>query len=120
VKGKPNVQQALYAPPWRELEADGRLGEPYGPQTVTAYARQVARFRDWAFKKPVAKVSRQADAEAIRELLGREDVAIPVSERTVGTLVFVQGHSVRWAARTMRVTRDSARSYIERLRARVD
>jgi DNA-directed RNA polymerase specialized sigma24 family protein len=116
-----NPQQFL--PPWRDRGPDGKLGEPYGPSTALTFARQVARFGDWSYRKPPAKASRGADADALRAWMRLEDgtlrLGIPESEVRVYLLVYEGGKSVRWVARHLKLSRESCRSYIRRLRARM-
>lgn len=115
-----NAAATLFAPPWRERLPDGSLGEPYGP-TPQTFAQHVAKFRNWAFRMP-SKEARQ-DADILIAYVRMEDgtfrPGIPQGELRAYVAIFEEGHSVRHAARTLGLSRETIRSYLRRLRARV-
>lgn len=106
----------LLSPPWRERNPDGTLGPEYGPGTPATYARHLAQHRDWSFRMKSKESRKNLDLIEWMESGDRADV--PVSERRVYEQICA-GHSVRYAARTLGLTRDSVRSYLDRLRARI-
>ncbi len=110
----------LLAPPWREMLPSGEVGEPYGP-SPSAYAEHVRRFKNWAFRLPSKEA--RLDADQLIAFVRREDgnfrEGIPSGELKVYAAIFEQGHSVRHAARELGVSRETVRSYLRRLRARV-
>jgi DNA-directed RNA polymerase specialized sigma24 family protein len=112
----------IYLAPWREQLPDGSLSETYGPTTPSAYAKALRRFENWAWRW--AQPDPASDA---REVIGymrdgetgelREDV--PDSEREVYLAVYERGQGVRQAARSAGLSRETVRSYLRRLKARV-
>ena len=110
----------LYLPPWRERRQDGSLGEVYGPNSTTAYARQVQKHRDWSWRTP-SKEAQREDADVLRAYMRSDKSAtVPTSERKVYELVYELGHSVRYVARKLGVRRETVKSYIKRLKERLN
>lgn len=124
-KGPPKMMQTNFAPPWREVMPTGKLGPEYGPASAAAYARQIARFKDWSWRTP-SKVARRDADEVIGWMRqvgtpgeGELRAEVPTSEREAYLLIFEQGHSVRYVARLRGITRESVKSYLRRLKARI-
>ena len=117
--GKVNAAATLYAPPWLERRPDGTVVE-YGPSPQT-FAQHVERFKNWAWRMP-SKEARQ-DADLLIAYVRLEDGSfregIPKGELRAYVAVFEEGHSVRHAARTLGLSRETVRSYMRRLRGRV-
>lgn len=113
---------ALLAPPWRERLPDGQLGPTYGPPSVEAYARHVARWKDWSFRKPSKDALRDADRMIAFVMLedGTERPGIPLGELQVFRLVYLKGHSSRYAARKLGMSRSSVQTLKRRLRKRME
>lgn len=111
----------LLAPPWRERLPDGSLGEPYGPKSIATFAAHVARWKDWSWRLPSKEARRDADViiAYVRLEDGSFREGIPPGELKVYVAVMEEGHSVRHTARTLGVSRETVRSYLRRLRARV-
>jgi DNA-directed RNA polymerase specialized sigma24 family protein len=113
--------ESILLPPWRERLPDGRLGQEYGPRSVRTYERQIARWKDWAYRRPSREARLHADDliafMRLEDGSLREDV--PPSERDVYVLIYEQGHSIRWTARERGLSRETVRSYIRRLKAKV-
>jgi DNA-directed RNA polymerase specialized sigma24 family protein len=114
------VQAEQYLPPWRELNPDGSLSEPYGPPSAEALARRVAKHRDWSFRPPVSKEAAQhGDAAELAELVARLGAELPEGERKVYRAVYLDGHNLRWCARKWSVRRQTVQTWLKRLRARL-
>lgn len=115
------MRHELFAAPWAEPLIDQR-GETelieYGPQPST-YHRQLQRYRLWSWRpEPQSATTDAADVVAyMREAGGLQKA--PRREREVYMLVYERGRSVRWSAKALGITRESARSYLRRLRGRV-
>lgn len=112
-----------YMAPWADQLPGGDLVE-YGPSPST-HARQLEAFKLWAWK-PDRQPSREARSEAGDRLRAfmrptgqhlRTDV--PRRELEVYLAVYEHGHSTRWVARKLEITRSSVRVYVRRLLERV-
>jgi len=116
------MQQAatMFAPPWVDVLPNGERVE-YGPRSLATYAAHVAKYKLWSWRMP-SKESRQ-DADTLIAYVRLEDGSfregIPQGELKVYVQVFEHGHSVRHAARDLGLSRETVRSYLRRLRARV-
>jgi hypothetical protein len=116
------MQQAatMFAPPWVEVMPNGERVE-YGPKSMATFAAHVAKYKLWSWRMP-SREARQ-DADVMIAFVRLEDgtfrAGIPAGELKVYVAIFEQGHSVRHAAREMKVSRETVRSYLRRLRARV-
>ena len=109
-----------YAAPWRERMPDGSLSAPYGPPSPAAQATRAAKHRDWTWRPsgPLSAFSKESRVEAERMVawLDAHEAELPDRERQVATLVYRGSHAIRWIARQIGVSRDSARSYLQRVR----
>lgn len=115
------MEHTAFLPPWRDRDPDGALGPEYGPRNVLTYLRQIERWKDWSWRVPSRDARRDAD-QMIAFMRGEDGelrADVPSSEREVYLLVYEKGHSVRWVARERKVTRDTIRSYMRRLKARL-
>jgi len=121
-KGANNVTATaqVLAPPWRERLPDGTWHE-YGPRTLSTYQRHVERFKNWAYRKPSKEALRDADQMIafVRLEDGSFRDGIPDGELKVYVHVYEKGHAIRHAARELGLSRETVRSYLRRLRARV-
>lgn len=117
----------LFSPPWRERLPSGELGGEYGPRSPTALARRLSKHRNWAYK-PIPRRSKMADEATARRLFmymhhpetGEIRGDVPEKQQEVYRHVFLNGHSIRFTARKMRIRRETVKSYIKRLRARLE
>lgn len=116
----------LYQPPWRERMPNGELSsESYGPSTSAVLARQIRRYKDWSFRPVCTKSeeSKQPDADEMRQFMrggyGHLRTDIPEGELKTYVAVYEQGHAVRWCARQWGVRRETIKSWLKRLRARL-
>lgn len=113
-----------FAAPWHERLDDGTLSAPYGPPSPAAHARAMVRHRDWSFKRVTtpSKVARAADAGELRAFMRLEDgtlrLDMPKAEVDAYLLVIERGHSERWAASKLGVSRRTVRVRLERLSAK--
>ena len=107
--------QKLYAPPWRAFGPDGKLGAPYGPGTAATFSRHLAAHRDWSYRRP-SKVAR--GLEGLVAWMEAKERDVPAGELRV-YLELRAGHSLRFVARNLGVSRETVRSYLRRLKARV-
>ena len=115
------MNASMLLPPWRDRLATGTLGPEYGPKTLRTYERQIARYKDWSYRKPSREARLHADE--LIAFMRLEDgtlrtEGIPESELLVYLLVYEQGHSIRHAARNRQLSRETVRSYLRRLKAR--
>ena len=116
------VAKTDYAPPFAEQLPDGTSIE-YGPSPTT-HARHLAEFRQWSWRpdKLPSQASRSPEADRIRAYVrveqGRFRADVPRRELQVYCYVYEQGHSTRWAARKLEISRSSVRTYIQRLKER--
>lgn len=108
----------IFVSPWRDVQADGTLGAPFGPSPAT-FARQHAAYRDHFYRRITtpSKVARSADMETLArwmrpngELRGDQ----PPTETTV-FLMTEMGHSTRWIASKLKISRRTVRSRLARL-----
>lgn len=110
----------IYVSPWRERMADGTLGEEFGPSPAT-FARQHAAYRDHFYRRITtpSKVARSADASELRAFMRLEDgtlrLDVPKAEVDAYLLVIERGHSERWAAARLGVSRRTVRVRLLRL-----
>lgn len=102
-----------YAPPWFDRET----GQEYGPKTVTTYARHVAAHKDWAFRKPGPE---RPEAPLVHRYFAECYIDLPESERGVYAAVYVHRESLSEAAASLGISRSSVKSYLGRLRRRVE
>ena len=111
-----------FVAPWADQLPSGELVE-YGPSAST-HARLLEAHKLWTWR-PERQVSREARSDtgaALRAYMRpgglhlRGDV--PTRELEVYLLVYEHGHSARWVARKLRLSRASVRVYLQRLRAR--
>lgn len=111
----------LYSAPWHERLPNGELNpEPYGPPSPSALARQVAKAKDWSWR--VSKPSKEAqkpDAEALAMFMAVNADKVPEGERRVYKAIYLEGHAIRWCARQWGVRRETVKSWLKRLRARL-
>ena len=117
------MSRRIYAAPWAEplvLATEPVELVPYGP-SAEAYARQHSRHRDWSWR-PRVKRPAPPGRDVLRGYMrGADGVlreGVPERELEVYLAVVEQGHSTRWAARALGVSRASAQVYLRRLRAR--
>lgn len=109
-----------YASPWRERMPDGTLGPEYGPRSAATFAKLHAMHRDWTYKPPKRAAKQAIELQMWMRLEdGTLRMGVPESEVRVYRLVVEQGHSIRWVARRLEISRESVRSYLRRLRARM-
>lgn len=117
------MSRDIYAAPWAEplvrAEAAVELVE-YGP-SAAVYVRQVAKHRDWSWR-PAPRRAHAAGRDVVREYV-RDDAGqirdeVPDREREVYLAVHEQGHSTRWAARALGISRATVQTYLRRLRDR--
>lgn len=109
-----------YQPPWRDRRPDGSLSQEYGP-TPASYARALRRHQDWAWRTEPQDPRRDA-AEVVafmRGLDGELRADVPPSERDAYLAVYEDGMSIREVARRTGKSRETVRSYLRRLQARV-
>ncbi len=112
----------LLSPPWRERLPDGTLGQEYGPPSPAALARHIARFKDWSWRLPSKEARRDADRliAYVRLEDGSFRAGIPSGELRVYEMVMEAGHSTRYTARHLGLSRSTVTSYLRRLRGRVE
>ena len=110
----------LFAPPWVDVLPSGERVE-YGPRTPETYAKHVAAWKNWAFRLPGKDARRDADVMIAFVILedGSYRAGIPSGELKVFEHVYRDGYSVRHAARTLGLSRETVRSYMRILKARV-
>lgn len=87
----------------------------------SSYARALRRHQDWAWRAEAPDPRRDA-AEVIAFMRGadgelRDDV--PPSERAAYLAVYEHGSSIREVAKRTGKSRETVRSYLRRLQARV-
>ncbi len=112
-------QAEVYLPPWRERQPDGSLGSVYGPNSTRAYAVAVQRHRDWAWKRP-SKEAQREDADALRAFMRNGGAElVPDGELRVYRMIYEDGMAVRTCARKLGIRRETVKSYIKRLKARI-
>lgn len=126
VKSERNRMQSLlltaetFSAPWRERLPNGQLSDEYGPASPVAHARALAKFKLWSYQPTRfgAKPIFDGDvAFVITTYLAENEV--PKREREVFEYL-AEGHSIRWCARKLGVRRETVRSYLKRLRVRVE
>ena len=111
----------IYQPPWRDRNPDGTLSQEYGPRTPSAYARALRNHENWAWRWEQADPTsdRREVIEFMRGETGELRDDVPDSEVVVYQALYEQGASIRSAARELRLSRETVRSYLKRLKARV-
>ena len=111
----------LFAAPWRERLPNGELGPEYGPVSVSAFARHLAKFRLWTWR-PISTEARAADAERLCVFMRPEGGElrgdIPAGEIAVYVEIYEQGCSTRHVAREHKWHRSTVLGYLRRLKAR--
>lgn len=115
-----NVSATLFAPPWVDVLPSGERVE-YGPKSLATYAAHVAKYKLWSWRLP-SKEARQ-DGDVLIAYVRLEDGSfrpgIPAGELRVYRLVCEEGHSTRYAARALNISRSTVKTALRRLRARV-
>lgn len=112
-------RRAIYAAPWAEPYVDPDRVElvQYGPSART-YARQLERHRAWSWRPP-SRAYAPVERDVVRAFMAAaRPHMVPEREREVYELVHVQGHSTRWAARALGLSRSAVQTYLRRLRQR--
>jgi hypothetical protein len=109
------MSSSIYAPPWRDVLPDGTLGKEYGPSSSTALAAQVARYRNWAYRKQGPE---RAEAPLVHRFFAECWETLPDSELLVYRLVYVLKMSLSEAAEEEGLVKGSVKSYVKRLRAK--
>src|SRR6187397_790346 len=101
----------MLLPPWRDRLVSGALGAEYGPRTLRTYERQIARYKDWSYRQPSREAIEGADEMIAFMRLedGSLRTDVPPSELEVYRLVYEQGLSVRHAARSRGLSRETVR-----------
>lgn len=119
---KPPTEQ--YFAPWRDVQPDGALGPEHGPKTLTTFQKHLKRHGDWAWQYARATPEiRMLANEEYRRFMRLADgtlrTGIPDGEVAAYRLVCEQHMGQREAAKAMKVTRRTVRSYLLRLGGRV-
>ena len=113
------MTRAIYAAPWAEPLVEPERVElvEYGP-TAPTQARQYARHREWS-GRPSSRRPRVAGRDVVAEFMRFAGATeVPAREREVFEVVHVHGHSTRWAARALGLSRSAVATYLRRLRER--
>ena len=108
------MTENIFLPPWRAKGPRGKLSQEYGPPSPAAYARQLARYRNWAFQP--SKEARK-HSELLWHFMATETV-VSDREQQCYHLVYEDGHSVRWVARHLNLKRETVKKYLKRLVAK--
>ncbi len=104
-----------YVPPWREVLPDGSLGEEYGPKSAATLATQMARYRNWAYRKQRPE---RAEAPLVHRFFAECWESLPDSELLAYRLVYVLRMSLSEAAEEEGLVKGSIKSYVKRLRTK--
>lgn len=107
------MMSSKYAPPWFDAET----GQFYGPETVTTYAKHVAKFRDWAYQKPGPE---RAEAPLVHCYAMAHHGQLSESLLSTYRMIYVHRMSLREAAEECGLSRSTVRSYVVRLRERAE
>ena len=125
-EGEKIFGDAKFQPPWREVDPKtGELGEPYGPGSPSTYAKQIAAHKNWANRpENRSNESKRWDSEALYKFMHDEDGIIKEvgdvtdRQRDCYHYVYECGHSIRWVAKRLKISRESVRTHLARLRAK--
>jgi DNA-directed RNA polymerase specialized sigma24 family protein len=107
------MTSSRYCPPWFDRET----GQEYGPKTVTTYAKQVERYKNWAFHKPGPE---RAEAPLVHRYFAEHNADLPESELVVYRLVYVHRLSLSEAAEDSGWNRSTVKKHLKRLRGRAE
>jgi DNA-directed RNA polymerase specialized sigma24 family protein len=110
------VSKRNFLPPWY----DAATGENYGP-TPETFVRRIARHKDWAYRTPFgAAAHERPDAKGVHRYVAEHHADVPASELEAYRMIYVQRMSLSEAAEDSGWSRSTVRSYIARLRSRVE
>lgn len=106
------VASDKFAPPWRDVRPDGRLGPDHGPKTMGAFARQNARVKDWSYQP----TKDRGPDDLVHEYMLAESETASGREREVYADVFCNSYTHAESAEFRGLSKSSTKSYIRRLR----